>query len=464
MVTEDINCMSEWLLIANSSRATAAAILNTPAAIQAMLDEKVVKMQRHFVLSLILGYAPQLATDLKHCIGRRSSCPTQDLARLLPCSVDGECVFNTTQQSAVCVCEAGLTGRRCDVDIDECARPDLNNCDQPTVASCVNSYGSFACECNTGYDGNGRVCTDLDECAAGEHECNEHAMCNNTVGSYSCYCQSGYKGDGTNCEVDICGSSASSQLCYQIEDMKSYNKNLEGKLEARDIQINQLLSDVKILTTIFIQQKTKMDQMEIETKQHFRIIQQNSAEQFSAMNATLQEEEHKTKQQLRAIRQHSAKQFAAMDATLKEEGQKCGVVAWKSFRQTTGRNYRPSWNVMYNKTRSNTVLRVTYTSAFGSHRTSGWNSFTISILINNTECQDPAPIRSGGSGYTSTGEDHSVTPGSISGICNINIAGPLKLSTKFTQYSSSRNMYDGYNPNGANREVATFHVEELCSN
>ena len=69
MVTEDINCMSEWLLIANSSRATAAAILNTPAAIQAMLDEKVVKMQRHFVLSLILGYAPQLATDLKHCIG-----------------------------------------------------------------------------------------------------------------------------------------------------------------------------------------------------------------------------------------------------------------------------------------------------------------------------------------------------------------------------------------------------------
>ena len=46
--------------------------------------------------------------------------------------------------------------------------------------------------------------------------------------------------------------------------MKSYNKNLEGKLEARDIQINQLLSDVKILTTIFIQQKTKMDQMEIE--------------------------------------------------------------------------------------------------------------------------------------------------------------------------------------------------------
>ena len=64
--------------------------------------------------------------------------------------------------------------------------------------------------------------------------------------------------------VDLCGSSANSQLCYQIEEMKTYNKNLEGKLESRDIQINQLLSDVKMLTTIFIQQKTKMDQMEIE--------------------------------------------------------------------------------------------------------------------------------------------------------------------------------------------------------
>ena len=120
---------------------------------------------------------------------------------------------------------------------------------------------------------------------------------------------------------------------------------------------------------------------------------------------------------------------------------------------------------MYNKTRSDTVLRVTYTSAFGSKRTtSTWNSFTISILINNTECQDPGPIRSGFTGLSGSGSDYSVTPGSISCICNINIAGPLKLSTKFTQYSSSRNMYDGYNPHASNPLVATFHVEEMCSN
>ncbi|XP_065177128.1 vitamin K-dependent protein S-like [Sycon ciliatum] len=278
MVTVDTTCMTEWLLISNFSRARAVAIPGTPPAIQAMLDEKVVKLQRHFVLSLILGYVPQLATNLKNCVDRRPECPTADLIRHLPCSLDGECVFNTTQQSAVCVCPAGLTGRRCDVDIDECSQPDMNNCDQPAVATCYNIHGSFTCECNTGYYGrNGRVCYDLDECTAGAHQCNEHAMCNNTVGSYSCYCQSGYKGDGTNCQLDVCGSSANSELCYQIEDMKTYNKNLEEKLEARDIQINQLLSDVKIPTTIFIQQKTKVDQMEIEVNHYicnvlFRLV------------------------------------------------------------------------------------------------------------------------------------------------------------------------------------------------
>ncbi|XP_065193993.1 uncharacterized protein LOC135825192 [Sycon ciliatum] len=372
MVTEDINCMTEWLLIANSSRGRALTIPNTPAAIHAMLDEKVVKHQEQFFLSLILGYAPQLAADLKHCIRRRPSCPTADLTRRLPCSVAGECVFNATQQSAVCVCQPGMTGKRCDVDIDECSRPNLNYCDQPAVATCYNSPGSFGCECNTGFDGNGRVCRDLDECTTGVHQCNEHAMCNNTVGSYSCYCQSGYKGDGTNCQVDLCGSSANSELCYQIEAVKTYNKQLEEKLEARDLQINKLLSDMKVLTTIFVQQKTKVDQMEIQNKvkllsikeemtslnfsqqaqekkttQNFRAIQQHSAKHFESINATLQEEgqrnkvkllsikeditslnlsqqaqEKKTTQNFRAIQQHSAKHFESINATLQEEGQR----------------------------------------------------------------------------------------------------------------------------------------------
>lgn len=47
------------------------------------------------------------------------------------------------------------------------------------------------------------MCIDIDECAEGTDECDEH--CYNTVGSYSCDCTSagpGYRlhSDGTTCE------------------------------------------------------------------------------------------------------------------------------------------------------------------------------------------------------------------------------------------------------------------------
>ncbi|XP_065193998.1 uncharacterized protein LOC135825194 isoform X2 [Sycon ciliatum] len=516
VVTEDTNCMTEWLLIANSSRARALTIPNTPASIQAMLDEKVVKHQEQFFLSLLLGYAPQLAADLKHCIHRTPECPTADLTRRLPCSVSGECVFNTTQQSAVCVCPAGLTGRRCDADIDECSRPDLNNCDQPAVAFCINSYGSFGCECNTGFKGDGRLCNDLDECTDGVHECNEHAMCNNTVGSYSCYCQSGYKGDGTNCQVDLCGSSANSELCYQIEEVKTYNKQLEEKLEERDLQINKLLSDMKVLTTIFVQQKTKVDQMEIQTKQHFRTIQQHSTKQFESMNATLQEEgrkntvkllsikedmtslnlsqqaqEKKTKQHFRAIQQHSAKEFDSINTTLQEEGQrtkqhfksmkqhfveqhstisatlqeerkKCGIVSWKTFTMETSNSHRnPFSGVVFNKTRPDTVIRVVYTTSIGfQHGNNAWHCVKVSVRINGSDCSDPAPIRSGTS---STSPYYQIHAGVVSGICNIHTSGPLSFSTHIQAQCSTNTDYLGYYY-GTGSITSTLHIEELCNN
>ncbi|XP_065181805.1 fibrillin-1-like [Sycon ciliatum] len=208
VVAEDTNCMTEWLLIANSSRPRALSILSTSAAIQAMLDEAVVKQLRPFTLSIVLGFAPRLAADLKHCISRTPSCPTTDLTSHLPCSVAGECVFNATQQSSVCLCQPGMTGRKCDVDIDECNIPGLNNCDKPGVAKCHNSYGSFACECNTGFGGHSGVCEDINECANSTYTCHGldnpgNRKCVNTEGSYYCRCLDGFTGS-TCIDIDEC--------------------------------------------------------------------------------------------------------------------------------------------------------------------------------------------------------------------------------------------------------------------
>ena len=41
--------------------------------------------------------------------------------------------------------------------------------------------------------------TDIDECANGTGDCDTEAECTNTPGSYTCQCNQGYTGNGTNC-------------------------------------------------------------------------------------------------------------------------------------------------------------------------------------------------------------------------------------------------------------------------
>ena len=43
------------------------------------------------------------------------------------------------------------------------------------------------------------LCLDIDECAAGTHDCSEKGSCTNTAGSFTCSCESGYSGDGKIC-------------------------------------------------------------------------------------------------------------------------------------------------------------------------------------------------------------------------------------------------------------------------
>ncbi|GAA50962.1 neurogenic locus notch homolog protein 3 [Clonorchis sinensis] len=123
-------------------------------------------------------------------------------------------------------CPTGLTGPNCTMDIDECLSG-AAGCQH----LCVNTYGSFRCECHDGYQidprdpsrcvasetcetrctrGQGycdeqRRCQcysgfegewceqDVDECRAGTHSCEQ--VCVNTQGAYECRCNQGYEPD-----------------------------------------------------------------------------------------------------------------------------------------------------------------------------------------------------------------------------------------------------------------------------
>lgn len=121
-------------------------------------------------------------------------------------------------------------------DIDEC---DLHNpCDPMT--KCVNLAPGFRCEpCPNGFDGihvegyyaqtitqeyTNQICNDIDECALGLANCGFNALCVNTMGSFTCECNKGYVlGIKSGCNA-IPGLCPDGMLC----DKNAVCKHSEG--------------------------------------------------------------------------------------------------------------------------------------------------------------------------------------------------------------------------------------------
>uniref|UniRef100_A0A6Q2ZDR1 Latent transforming growth factor beta binding protein 4 n=1 Tax=Esox lucius TaxID=8010 RepID=A0A6Q2ZDR1_ESOLU len=88
--------------------------------------------------------------------------------------------------------------------VDECQVPDTCGTDR----LCVNTDGSYRCDCKPGFrtGGHGRQCRDINECLEGDF-CFPKGECVNTVGSYQCVCSQGYttSSNGSSClDVDEC--------------------------------------------------------------------------------------------------------------------------------------------------------------------------------------------------------------------------------------------------------------------
>merc|ERR1712176_596395 len=97
-------------------------------------------------------------------------------------------------------------GNTCE-DINEC-EAGTDDCDDVTEV-CQNGVGTgFTCGCADGYAPNAdknNTCEDINECDVppSDSPCDVNALCHNTVGSYECECQGEYTGDGSigNCAV-----------------------------------------------------------------------------------------------------------------------------------------------------------------------------------------------------------------------------------------------------------------------
>ncbi|XP_067046881.1 uromodulin-like [Acropora muricata] len=67
------------------------------------------------------------------------------------CGNNGKCEALYKENSYVCLCKEGFTGRNCETDIDECASSKSKPCQNG--GTCINVLGAFQCQCPEGFIG-----------------------------------------------------------------------------------------------------------------------------------------------------------------------------------------------------------------------------------------------------------------------------------------------------------------------
>ncbi|XP_053372780.1 uncharacterized protein LOC123559692 [Mercenaria mercenaria] len=152
----------------------------------------------------------RLENDQRTCTGCDEFTFGVNCANKCDCGVGASSCDSVTG----CVCKDGWTGDKCDSDKDECQ---TNVC-KAANEQCVNTPGSYECQCKSGYekDGNG-ACININECNDPVlNTCSQ--VCDDTDGSFDCSCNVGFVQDGNSCnDINECeGAHGCEQICTNL--------------------------------------------------------------------------------------------------------------------------------------------------------------------------------------------------------------------------------------------------------
>ncbi|KAL4216399.1 Fibrillin-2 [Mactra antiquata] len=133
------------------------------------------------------------------------------------CTDFPEADTNSTKHiiTATCYCEKGYEGTYCENRMDPCLK---TKCYEDRCNSSA-SVGENPClPCPHGYEGDGTICSDIDECDPSYEDIDKcDQMCSNTEGSFNCSCKNGYRLNNNNhtCD-DIDECKEGTKICSEI--------------------------------------------------------------------------------------------------------------------------------------------------------------------------------------------------------------------------------------------------------
>ncbi|KAJ7376255.1 EGF domain, unclasssified sub [Desmophyllum pertusum] len=84
------------------------------------------------------------------CTNRLVAGQSVDECNSNPCYGSASCLTDAFGRHS-CFCPRGWTGKNCSIDIDDCVSSSLSSCHHG--GTCVNTPGSFVCNCVAGYSG-----------------------------------------------------------------------------------------------------------------------------------------------------------------------------------------------------------------------------------------------------------------------------------------------------------------------